>query len=162
MPPIAITDSRLIAAPAEDVGRVAGVVWLCAHGIASPRRAALAMASCRGRVLLIADGTGIAATDRALTAWTEVVAARASRLLLFGPGADGLAERLAAAGHAAMVVRCSDVGDAAQAAAHLASRGSTVLLALPARPSRLADDTAARFRAAVDALAMAERPVEVA
>lgn len=162
MHPTATGNARLRIAPPEEAGRAAGVAWRWAAGIVSPRRAASAMASCRGRVLLITAGAAIGRTDRALDAWAEAITARAARLILYGPGANELAERLAATRGTAIVVRCSDVVDAAQAAAHLARRGGTVLLAVPTSARAHSDDAVVRYRAAVGALAAAELPMEVA
>jgi len=147
---------------ADEIGWAAGVAWRCVPDASSPRRAAAALARVRGRVLVIAEGAAIATTPRAAHAWAEAVSSRAARVLLYGAGADELAERLAALRAPATVVRCSDVLDATQAAAHLAARSGTVLLAVAGGAGRRVDDAIAQFRAAVGALALADEPVEVA
>lgn len=141
---------------ADEIGRAGGVAWRCVQDAASPRRAAAALAGCRGRVLVIADGAAMAATPRAAEAWASAVSARATRVLLYGSGADALAERLAGLHAPATVVRCSDVLDATSAAVRLAPRGGTVLLAVAERSGQRVDDAVAQYRAAVGALALAE------
>lgn len=158
------TSTRLLRSPrvTDEIGWAAGVAWRCISDAASPRRTAAALARCRGRVLVIAEGAAMAPTARAADAWAEAVSSRATRVLLYGAGADAIAERLAAHRGPATVVRCCDVLDATQAAAHLAARNGTVVLAVAAGDGRVGDDAIAQFRAAVGALALADEPVEVA
>ncbi|MBE2221308.1 MAG: UDP-N-acetylmuramoyl-L-alanine--D-glutamate ligase [Anaerolineae bacterium] len=108
----------------ELVRELNGVRYINDSIATAPERAIAALAAFDEPLILLAGGRD---KDMAWETWTQQVTQRVKHVILFGDLADGLAERLQAAGYDA-ITRDQNLADAVTSAAQIAQSGDVVLL----------------------------------
>jgi len=117
----------------EVVGVTAGVSWINDATATRPGRTATSLSGYARPVTLVAGGVY---GGQPLWRWAQVVASRASRVLLYDSGAYALTEALRAVGALDRVVRCADLEDAMDVAKRITSPGDTVVFSPGCEPGR--------------------------